>query len=157
MYQTYGTFNVLLDFYKKENDLKCCQNIVVTFSDKLLIILYLTRHIISYNVISLFICTHIWYPHYRTYNMVIRAGTRKKGPFGFPVCGSSNAHAQSPVWATGMCVLLEASSRSLLYVCEQQRLWRDLMAISFEDIDYFHIWNYNCVAFLIYDNWNMYA
>ena len=24
------------------------------------------------------------------------------GPYGFPVCGSSNVHAQSPVWDTDM-------------------------------------------------------
>ena len=28
------------------------------------------------------------------------AGTRKKEPFDFPVYVSSNAHAQSPIWAT---------------------------------------------------------
>ena len=35
----------------------------------------------------------------------------KKGPYGVPVCGCSNAHAQSSIWAT---FLPEASSRSLL-------------------------------------------
>ena len=44
------------------------------------------------------------------------AGTRKKRPYGFSVCGSSNAHAQSPIWATGIRFLPEASSMSLLYM-----------------------------------------
>ena len=43
----------------------------------------------------------------------------------FPVCDYSNAYAQSPIRATDMHVLLEANPRSLLHVCEQQRLWRD--------------------------------
>ena len=38
----------------------------------------------------------------------------KKGPYGFSVCGSSNPHAQSPIWATDMRCLLEASSKSSL-------------------------------------------
>ena len=41
--------------------------------------------------------------------------TRKKR-HGFSVCGSSNAHAQSPVGTTDP----EASSRSLLYICEEE-------------------------------------
>ena len=36
----------------------------------------------------------------------------KKGPYGFPICGSPNVHAQSPFWATDMCILSEASSVS---------------------------------------------
>ena len=52
-----------------------------------------------------------------------RGGTRKREPFGFLVCGSSNAHVQSPVWARDVRFLPEASS--LLPVCEKQRLWRD--------------------------------
>ena len=44
----------------------------------------------------------------------IRAGTRKRGPF--PVWGSSVAHAQSPIWATDMHVLSEASSSSIVHV-----------------------------------------
>ena len=47
------------------------------------------------------------------------------GPFDFLVCSSSNAFAQSPIGATDMHFLPEASSRSLLHVCEQQRLRRD--------------------------------
>ena len=26
----------------------------------------------------------------------------KNGPYGFPICGYSNPHAQSPIWATDM-------------------------------------------------------
>ena len=37
----------------------------------------------------------------------------KKGPYGFPVCGSSNAHVQSlPVLGSRHAFLLEAFSRS---------------------------------------------
>ena len=32
---------------------------------------------------------------------------RKKGPYGFLVCCSSNAHAQSPIWATDTAVYLK--------------------------------------------------
>ena len=35
------------------------------------------------------------------------AGTYKKGPYGFPVCGSSNAHAQSPIGATDILFCLK--------------------------------------------------
>ena len=44
--------------------------------------------------------------------------------YNFPVCNSSNAHAQSPILATGMrfCPKL---THGLNFVCEQQRLWRD--------------------------------
>ena len=59
------------------------------------------------------------------------AGTRKKGPYRFPVCVSSNAHARSSIWTIDMRVLLDASSRSLLHVCEQQRLWRDCVYVQF--------------------------
>ena len=45
-------------------------------------------------------------------------GTRKKVPYSFPVCGSSNAHAQLPIVTTD-AVLSEASAKSLL---QQQRL-----------------------------------
>ena len=31
---------------------------------------------------------------------ILWAGTRKKGPYDFPVFGSSNAHAQFPIWTT---------------------------------------------------------
>ena len=48
---------------------------------------------------------------------------KKKGPYGCPVCGSSNAHAQSPIGATGIHFLPDASSMSLLHVCKQQSLW----------------------------------
>ena len=41
-----------------------------------------------------------------------------KGPYVFTVCISSNAHARSPIWATDMFVLSEASSRYLLHVSE---------------------------------------
>ena len=55
----------------------------------------------------------------------IWASTQEKGPCGFPVCGSSKAHAESPIWATDMRFLPEAYSRSLLHPCKQQWLWRD--------------------------------
>ena len=52
---------------------------------------------------------------------------KKKEPYGFPVCGSSNAHEQSPVSATDMrfCMassksiicLQTAKSLARLYVC----------------------------------------
>ena len=42
----------------------------------------------------------------------------KKGPNGFPVYGSSNTHAHFPI------LLPEVTSRSLVHVCEQPRLWR---------------------------------
>ena len=32
----------------------------------------------------------------------IWSGKRKGGPHGFPVCGSLNAHVQSPIWSAGM-------------------------------------------------------
>ena len=48
------------------------------------------------------------------------------GDYGFPVCSSSNAHAQPTMWA----FLPEASSRSLLHVYEQQRLWRTTKALA---------------------------
>ena len=40
----------------------------------------------------------------------------KKGPYGFLVCESSNAHEQSPILATDMHILPEASLRSLQHV-----------------------------------------
>ena len=36
---------------------------------------------------------------------------QEKVLYGFPVCGSSKAHAQSRIWATHIYVLPEASSR----------------------------------------------
>ena len=52
------------------------------------------------------------------------AGTRKTESYGLPVFSSSNAHGQSPLWASDMRFVPEASSRSL-HVCEQQKLRRD--------------------------------
>ena len=43
----------------------------------------------------------------------------------FSVCESSNAHAKVPIGATDRRFVPEASSMSLLNVCEQQRLWQD--------------------------------
>ena len=48
----------------------------------------------------------------------------KRGSYGSSVCGTSNAHAQTPIGTADMRYLSEASSRSLLHVCKQQRLWR---------------------------------
>ena len=41
--------------------------------------------------------------------------------------GSSNVYAQSPISATVMLVLPEASTGDLLRTCEQQRPWRDFL------------------------------
>ena len=49
----------------------------------------------------------------------------KRDHNSFMVCGSSDVLERSLIWATDMHVLPEASSRSLLYVCKQQRLWQD--------------------------------
>ena len=51
----------------------------------------------------------------------------KKGPYGFSGLWFFNAHTQSSIGTTDMlfCFSLPgASSRSLLHVCEQRRLWR---------------------------------
>ena len=49
----------------------------------------------------------------------------KKGPCGFWVCSSLNAHAQSPVWATDLHFCLKLTQGPLLHVCKQQRHWQD--------------------------------
>ena len=58
-------------------------------------------------------------------HVYVWAAKWNKGPYGFPVFGSSNVHVQSPIWATDMHFLPEATSRFLLHVCKQQRLWWD--------------------------------
>ena len=69
-------------------------------------------------------CLHCFPTHYRkvVFQKAYMSWHTKKGPYVFLVCGSSNAHAQSPIGATDIHSLPEASSRILLYVCEQQRL-----------------------------------
>ena len=53
----------------------------------------------------------------------LNEAAHEKGLYGFPVCGSSNAH-EHPLSGPQTCGFLpEASSRFILHICEQQRLW----------------------------------
>ena len=59
-------------------------------------------------VFTLNICTRYSNTSYLNVNKIIWGGTRAQWPYGFPVCGFSNAHAQSSIWATDICIFAES-------------------------------------------------
>ena len=61
-----------------------------------------------------FVCS-ILLKHFIHHYLHIWAGSRKKVPYSFPVCGSSNVHEQSPIWFTDIHFCLKLP-QSLYYI-----------------------------------------